>query len=136
MIRSALFAAVTLLLACPAWADQQEYVSKKDAERALATVKNAGAVRTFCAPCKEKVAVLLKVNTAVIDQVPGNDEPPYWVLSVNKQSIDLAYAYVPVESGFWFWRKTKWRNMARILSLPAEDVPEFLSDTQMASPEG
>jgi hypothetical protein len=132
-----LLAAMILLVAPPTWADQQEYVSKSDAERALALVKEANAVRTFCAPCNEKVSVLLKVGAAEISEVSpvaGSDEPPYWMLSINDQSIDLAYAYVPVRSGFWLWRKEKWRNVARILSLSVSDVPEFLSESQMGAP--
>lgn len=112
-----LLVAMILLVALPARADQQEYVSKSDAERALALVKEAGAIRTFCAPCNEKVSVLLKVEDAEINEVApatGSDEPPYWLLSVNNQSIDLAYAYIPVRSGFWLWRKEKWENVARI----------------------
>lgn len=134
-----LLAAMILLVAHPARADQQEYVSKPDAERALALVKEAKAIRTFCAPCHEKVSVLLKVEDAEISEVTptaGSDEPPYWLLSVNNQSIDLAYAYVPVQSGFWLWRKEKWQNVARTLSLPVSDVPDILSESQIGAPEG
>lgn len=131
-------AAMVLLAVHPVWADQQDYVSKPNAERALAIVKSVKAVRTFCAPCNEKVSILLEVKTAGVSEIlpiAVSEDPHYWELSVNDQSIDLAYAYVPVQSGFWFWRKVKWRNIASMLSLPVSDVPEFLSESQLAAPE-
>jgi hypothetical protein len=130
------FAAALLLVAQSAWADQQEYVSKADAERALAIVKNAKVVRTFCAPCNDKVSALLNAHAARISEVPpgpGGDSSVYWLVSIDHQSLDLAYTYVPVQSGFWFWRKEKWQNLARMMSLPVSDVPEFLSEAQLGA---
>lgn len=131
------FAVLALFVAHSAWADQQEFVSKSDAERALAIVRNAKAVRTFCAPCNEKVSVLLKTDAAQVSKVPpspNGESSDYWLVSIGNQSLDLAYTYVPVQSGFWFWRKEKWKNVARMLSLPVSDVPEYLSEAQLGGP--
>lgn len=123
-------AVAALLFTHTALADQQLWISKPDAEKALALVNEAGSIRTFCAPCKETTSELVKVKRTDVERA-SDDDPNYWTLSVNGEGIDLAYAYAPVREGFWLWRKTKWRNIANMLSLHVEGVPEFLSESEM-----
>ncbi|HXW68330.1 MAG TPA: hypothetical protein VEJ88_01880 [Dissulfurispiraceae bacterium] len=126
-----LFAALVLTFQ-PAFADQRAYVEKRDGERALALVKETKAVRFYCAPCREQTSVLERVESAEIryvGTVKGFNDPisgspiQFWQLYINGKPVNLAYTYI--------LQDRKWQNLAIRLSLPVEDVEEFLSESKL-----
>jgi hypothetical protein len=130
-----LFAALVLTFQ-PAFADQQALVEKRDAERALALVKETKAVRFYCARCGELTSILERVESAEIryvGTVKGFNDPvsgspiQFWKLYINGNPVDLAYTYI--------LQDRKWQNLAIRLSLPVEDVEEFLSESELVPAE-
>lgn len=124
--------AVLVLTFQSAFADQKAYVEKGDAERALALVKKTEAVRFYCAPCDDQTSVLERVESAEIryvGTVKGFNDPvsgspiQFWQLYINGKRVDLAYTYI--------LQDRKWQNLAIRLSLPVEDVEEFLSESEI-----
>lgn len=119
----------------PILADQQQWLEKADAARALIVVNQATSVRSFCAPCNESHSELQIVTSAEVKSVHNSDasvSDAGWSLYINGQPVDLAYIYIPQETGWLFWRKDRWQNLAIRLALPVSDVDEFLSPEQLA----
>jgi hypothetical protein len=98
-------------------ADQAAFVTREQADAAVAALKEAGTVRHYCAPCEDTGWRAETVGTAEAMQVEG--EPHYEVL-VNGAGTDLAYAYVESEG--------TWTNLAVDLKIPVENVPDTLPE--------
>ncbi len=121
------FFAFTILLLLPTilLADIAAWVSKADAEKSAAFLKDKKEIRNFCAPCDDKTAPTETVKD--VKAAPVKGETDYWEVSVNGESKDLAYIYYKTEDG-------KWRNVAVAVGFTIEgvdlkeEVPEFIPD--------
>ena len=116
------------LLPRPAQADQFAYMDQRQATDAMQAIGQGKDIVLWCAPCTGDVPERIAASdigmgrvwdspdsSTVYKDAGGNS---YWTLDVAGKEIDLAYAYVP--------RNGRWRNLALLLGLPAEDVPEYL----------
>jgi hypothetical protein len=122
MLVAALLGTVVL----PAHADQFQYMTLDQASRAMAAIGTGTVVQAFCAPCDDAAPRPIAVASIGIGRVweDGSASPyesdgqTFWELTVNQESIDLAYLYVR--------RDGRWENLALLLGLDAVKVPRFL----------
>lgn len=105
-----------LMFALTAFADQAAYITKDQAERAVALLKDKGQIKNFCAPCDDQSITVQNIET--IEAVPAGYEN-YWEVKVNGEGIDLAYVYFNE-------KKDKWKNVAMQLKIDVSDVPKYL----------
>jgi hypothetical protein len=121
-----LFAALLGTFVLPAHADQFQYMTLEQATRAMSAIGTGGVVQAFCAPCDDEAPRSIRVTSIGIGRVwEGGSASPYesdgqtfWELTVNDESIDLAYLYIR--------RHHRWENLALLLGLDAVKVPRFL----------
>jgi hypothetical protein len=106
---------ITVSLALPASADQAAYITKVDAERAHNLLKNTGTLKYYCAPCRDAGVESIAVRDMRKADV---NYKGYWEIRINGDGVDLAYLY--------FLENDRWRNVAIALSIPVQDVPEFI----------
>ena len=104
-----------LVLAVPALADQQAWVSRADADRAAVLLPPGSTVRLYCLPCEDESWTEVEVARVEVEYTGSGD---YWEVLVNDQGIDLAYAYVELDG--------QWEDLALLLGLEATGVPRFL----------
>lgn len=123
---------ISLLLLCTilcggAVADQQAWIKKTDADRAVKLISEGEEVRLFCEPCNDTGYTR---ETAVSVNVAQTGTEDYYEVQVNGAGIDLAYTYIE-EDG-------QWVNLAKHLGLDAEGVSAVLPDTaeEVAAAEG
>ncbi|HRH43347.1 MAG TPA: hypothetical protein PKY82_17065 [Pyrinomonadaceae bacterium] len=135
MLKKSLLALlISLLFSLSVFADQISYVTKEKADRAVETLSEQLQIKHFCAPCRDKVAISedVKKVEAVVSSEPApagtSKHPKLWEVKVNNVGIDFAYVYVQTLSN------QTWRNIGIILSLPVEDVPEFLPASALGNP--
>lgn len=107
---------ITMLATTAAFADQSAYITKAQAEKAAAFLKDKSEIRHYCAPCDDKGD-----RTDAITSVEALDAGyrNYWEVKVNGQNIDLAYVYFRTKKG-------KWKNLAKELGVKVRDVPKYL----------
>lgn len=103
-------------------------MDQHQATAAMQAIGQSKDIVLWCAPCTdeapERIAtrdigmgrVWVSPDSSTVYKDTGGSS--YWTLEVAGKEIDLAYAYVP--------RNGRWRNLALLLGLPAEDVPEYL----------
>lgn len=107
---------LSLMMSLSALADQAAYVTKAQAEKAAAFLKDKKQIRHFCAPCDEKGDKTEDV--AEVSAAPADYEN-YWEVKVNGEGVDLAYVYFKTKDG-------KWKNVAKELDIKVKDVPKYL----------
>lgn len=114
-----------LFLSSTAFADRASYVTKQQADSAVAVLKNVRQIKHFCAPCSDA-----KVRTEDLYSVIASkaDEQNLWIVVVNKTSIDLAYVYFPTANG-------SWKNLAIHVGIDYNDLPEFLQGQAPPKPQ-
>lgn len=88
----ALLFTVATLFSITAMADQCQMVSRAEAERALLLIQPGSTVSTFCELCGDtkptRTEVVSSVSAAITDGTS--------VVSINGESVDLAYLYLKV----------------------------------------
>ncbi len=107
---------VGALFTVSTFADQAAYITKAQADKAAAFLKDKKQIRHYCAPCDDKgdrVEEIAKVEAVKVDY------QHYWEVQVNGKGIDLAYVYFQAKDG-------KWKNLARELDVKVKDVPKTL----------
>lgn len=110
---------VGALLAIPIFADQAAYVSRAQAEKAAAFLKDKKEIRHYCAPCDDKGDRVEAIES--VDAVDAGYQG-YWEVKVNGKGVDLAYVYFKTKKG-------KWKNLAKELDIKVKDVPKHLPDS-------
>lgn len=110
---------IMLCTALQAFADQAIYLDKVDAERAVALLKNAESLKTYCAPCNDPSVKHIVVASILSAKVNYQD---FWEVQINGKGEDLAYLY--------FLDNNKWRNVAMALNIPVSDVSEFITGNE------
>ena len=99
-------------------ADQAAYVTKAQAERAAAFLKDKKQISHFCSPCDNDQPRTEDVKSVEAVKVDYKD---FWEVRVNGEGIDLAYVYFQTKDG-------KWKNLAKELGVKVKDVPKFLPE--------
>lgn len=115
-MRTAALVAV-LLFSLSAAADQAAYLTKEQADQAVAGLQDQRTIRHFCAPCgdKEYRTQAIYYNAEAVP-VEGSSNVE---VRTEGEGIDLAYVYVDVDG--------VWTNLAMRLKIPVQDVPETLA---------
>ncbi len=108
---------LSLMLSLSALADQAAYVTRAQAEKAAAFLKEQKQIRHFCAPCDDRGDKTEDI-TSVEAGLAGYEN--YWEVKVNGEGVDLAYVYFQTKDG-------KWKNVAKELDIKVKDVPKYLS---------
>jgi len=106
-----------LILSVTTFADQAAYITKAEADRAVALLKTQKQIKHFCAPCDDQNVSLEEIKT--IEAVPTGYQNT-WEVKINGEGIDLAYVYFQTKKG-------KWKNAAKELDIKVQGVPRFLS---------
>jgi hypothetical protein len=108
---------LSVFLAISAFADQAAYITKEQAQKAAAFLKDKKQIRHYCAPCDDKGDRVEDIST--VEAVAVTDSKPYWEVKVNGEGIDLAYVYFRDKKG-------KWKNLAKEMKVKVDDVPKSL----------
>lgn len=98
-------------------ADQAAYITKEQAQKAAAFLKDKKQIRHYCAPCDDKGDKVEDIST--VEAVAVESSKPYWEVKVNGEGIDLAYVYFQDKKG-------KWKNLAKEIKVKVDDVPKTL----------
>jgi hypothetical protein len=98
-------------------ADQAAYITKEQAQKAAAFLKDKKQIRHYCAPCDDKGDKVEDIST--VEAVAVESSKPYWEVLVNGKGIDLAYVYFQDKKG-------KWKNLAKELMVKVVVVPKTL----------
>jgi hypothetical protein len=98
-------------------ADQAAYITKEQAQKAAAFLKDKKQIRHYCAPCDDKGDKVEDIST--VEAVAVESSKPYWEVKVNGEGIDLAYVYFQDKKG-------KWKNLAKEIKIKVDDVPKTL----------
>ena len=106
-----------LISSVTAFADQAAYITKAEADRAVALLKTQKQIKHFCAPCDDQTVSLEEIKD--IEAAPTGYQNT-WEVKVNGEGIDLAYVYFQT-------KKDKWKNAAKELDIKVQGVPKFLS---------
>ena len=114
--RSLIALGLLAILAIAGFADQAVWISKADAQKTAAFLKDTAEIVNYCKPCDDKSKTLEKIET-VTAAATGTDA--YWEVKVNGKGIDLAYVYFKNKDG-------KWANLAMEMGIKVEDVPKFI----------
>ncbi len=109
------------LLCLPAFADQAAWISKKQADAALAVLSEQKEIRNYCEPCGDAAITAETVKDVALSKQSDD----YWEVHLNGKGIDLAYVFVQF--------KGTWVNLARVLDIPVEDVSTLLPESPVAT---
>jgi len=109
---------LALMLSIIAVADQASYITRQQATKAAAFLKDKKQIKHFCAPCDDNHVKTEDITTVEAAPVGYKD---YWGVNVNGEGIDLAYIYYQSKNG-------KWKNFAKELHIKVRDVPKYLSE--------
>jgi len=115
-----LVAILTVATVTSVFADQAAYISKAQAEKAAAFLKDKKQIRHYCSPCSEKGDRVEDIGKVEAAAVKDNSEG-WWEVKVNGEGIDLAYIYFRTKNG-------KWKNLAKELDIKVDRVPKYLPD--------
>ena len=114
--KAAIISVAIALFAVVAYADQAAYITKIQAEKAAAFLKDKKQIRHYCAPCDDKGDRVEDIEN--VEAAPAGYQQ-YWEVKVNGEGVDLAYVYFLNEDG-------KWKNLAKELKVKVKDVPKYL----------
>lgn len=87
------------------------------ARRAEEIIQPGSAIRLFCDPCGDQYVQEVRVLSVTVEEHP-NEVSPRWVLRVNG-------GYLPIKE-IYIRREGAWQNLAHILGLAPEGVPETI----------
>ena len=104
------------IMSIAALADQAAYITKAQAEKAAAFLKDKKQIRHYCAPCDDKGDRTEDITS--VGAAPAGYQD-FWEVKVNGEGIDLAYVYFQEKDG-------KWKNLAKELDVKVKDVPKYL----------
>lgn len=108
------------IFAIAAYADQAAYITKAQAEKAAAFLRDKKQIRHYCAPCDDKGDRVEDIQS--VEVAPAGYQQ-FWEVKVNGEGVDLAYVYFQTEKG-------KWKNLAKELGIKVKDVPKTLPDEE------
>lgn len=108
---------VTAVMATAVFADQAQWVTREQAEKAVALLKDKKQIRHYCNPCDDKGDKVEDIDKVEVQKV--KDQENFWEVLVNGDSVDLAYVY-------YMDKKGRWKNLAKELKIKVSDVPKEL----------
>jgi hypothetical protein len=109
---------LTICFATLVMADQAAYITKEQAQKAAAFLKDKKQIRHYCAPCDDKGDKVEDIST--VEAVAVESSKPHWEVKVNGEGIDLAYVYYQEKEG------GEWKNLAKKIKVKVHDVPKTL----------
>ena len=109
---------ILAILAITILADQAAYITKEQAQKAAAFLKDKKQIRHYCNPCDDKGDRVEDIST--VEAVEVKESKPYWEVLVNGKGIDLAYVYYQEKEG------GEWKNLAKKMKVKVDDVPKSL----------
>lgn len=116
-----LYACLLLLIGLvgSASADQAAYISKDQAEQAVAVLTTQSTWRQFCEPCGD---TMFEQDSVYTVQAVFTNYESFYEVAINEQPVDLAYVYT--------YDKTseQWVNLAIQLGIAVEGVSAVLSE--------
>ena len=115
-LRALLLSLALVSFTLAAFADQAAYITRTQAEKAAAFLKDQKQIRHYCAPCDDKGDRVEEISTV---EAADAGYRGYWEVKVNGEGIDLAYVYVQTKDG-------KWKNLAKEIGVKVRDVPKEL----------
>ena len=118
---AALVGVAALVSAVPVLADQQAYISEKNAKRAVKLLKKKKQIKHLCEPCGD--AEVRTMDIATIEAVKTGYED-YWEVRINGKGVDLAYI-------FYRKKKAKWLNVAKKLDLEVDGVSKYIPESML-----
>jgi len=118
--KTTLVAILAIATVISVFADQAAYISKAQAEKAAAFLKDKKQIRHYCSPCDDKGDRVEDIGNVEAATVKDSSEG-WWEVKVNGEGIDLAYIYFRTKNG-------KWKNLAKELDIKVERVPKYLPD--------
>lgn len=107
---------LTVFAATAALADQAAWITKAQAEKAVALLKDKKQIRHYCNPCTDKGDKVEDVDTVDLAKIEDED---FWEVKINGEGVDLAYVY-------YLDKKGRWKNVATELKIKVSDVPKEL----------
>lgn len=107
-----------LMLSLAVFADQAAWITKEQAEKTAAFLKDKQQIKHYCEPCDDKSVTTEDIST--VEAAPTGTED-YWEVLINGKGIDLAYVYFQTKNG-------KWKNLAKEMDVEVDGVPKFLTD--------
>ncbi len=112
---SAATALFLLALSVNAFADQAAYITRAQAEKAVAFLRGQNKIKHFCAPCGDKKATIEHIYK--LKAAPAGYEN-FWEVKINGKGVDLAYVY--------YQKGKKWKNLAKEMRIKVKEVPAKL----------
>lgn len=112
----ALALVISAFAATAVLADQAAWITKEQAEKAVALLKDKKQIRHYCNPCKDKGDKVEDIETVDLAKIEDED---YWEVKINGEGVDLAYVY-------YLDKKGRWKNVATELKIKVTDVPKEL----------
>ncbi len=100
-----------------AHADQCQWVTPAQAEKAQQLLAKHTSIVEYCEPCGEKAPGM---PYAVKDVSIATPSDGYKEIEINGKGVDLAYTFVKISS-------TKYKNLANLAGCPAQDVSKVLT---------
>lgn len=116
-LKTVILAILLAIFAITTLADQAAYITRVQAEKAAAFLKDKKEIRHYCAPCDDKGDEVEEITT--VEAAPAGYHD-YWEVKVNGKGIDLAYVYFQTKKG-------KWKNLAKEFHIKVHDVPKTLT---------
>lgn len=101
-----LFVTAVLLLGSTVFADQCNWVTKNQAERAARILAETERVQSYCEPCGVMPSYMIIPSV----RIQKTEDIIHYQVIVGKKAIDLAYTYV---NGL---------NLAKLVGCPTQDV--------------
>lgn len=111
-------------LSTTAFADQAAYITKAQAEKAAAFLKDKTQIKHYCEPCDDHSIRTEDIETVTVEHTGFED---YWQVKVNGVGIDLAYVYFNKNDGKE-GKEPKWRNLAKKMKIKVRNVPNDLPE--------
>ena len=90
---------------------------EQTAQRAKELIRPGSAIRLFCDRCRDQYVQEVRVVSVTVDEHP-REESSRWVLRINGGYLPIEEIYLRIEG--------EWRNLAHLVGLAPEAVPETM----------
>lgn len=98
---------------------------ERSAERAKELIRPGQPIRLFCDPCGDQYVQEMRVTSVRVEEHP-EEKSPRWLLRVNG-------SFLPIEE-IYLRREGAWRNLAHLLGIAPDGVPEEIYPFLRAQP--
>jgi hypothetical protein len=116
---------VSVFLPAQAPPESATLPDRATAEEARELIQLGRPIRLFCEPCGDRYVQEVRVISVTVEEHPEEEECR-WVVRVNGYYLPIEEIYLRLEG--------EWRNLAHILGLAPEEVPETIYPFLRARP--